>query len=977
MYFERKVSYSLLFICLLLISSLCLMHFQFGSAANASYSFSITTEYYGANAGEIELVITIPIEDGIGDIPGIKKIQSTSEFAKSRIIVATKPGTDMNLLYTDIKERVDRVRVSFPKAVQKTRIASSDSTNHPVFIVSFKSDIMGLPELGEYVETEIKPQYQRVRGTGEIETGGQGIQDILVRMDHDKAALYGVDSSTISRLLQDSYVRMPAGEIRDRKESIPIFFDSQINDIDDFKKLELRTGKGSSIKLSEVASVSRQYRTDEQVSRIDGEEKIILYIYSGGNTNTLKLCESLGKTTNSLRTKGYRADIIYNKGDEIKKSINNILVSMAISMISLFLFIGLFLPDIKARLLLSASIPLSIFLCIAGLSAFRIPIDASIISGLTIGSGLIIDNYLIIYDYITGNKGKSISSIVKPLLAGTLTTLIVFLPLLTLHSLDISVQSISFSICGMLVISQFLIFTFLPPPLKLLSAHSVKRKSLISFDTVAKPFFFLTDISLSHKRATRILYLLIIASVPIFLFFGQKEFTPIDNDGILFVHVEFPSGTTIAEVDKDILPYVKQFRKVPYVKLVESNSKRGNAQISVTFDNEKIDMADLQKTLESITQNCTRGQFFYGLDQNTQSYKIYFTLTGDDHELLRKKVKDIGETFSKQEWVTGVVYHFKENPPAYVYRPSSSRLSAYGIYPERIAAILRWNVQGPVTLKWINDRKEHDVRVKGVENDISLFDLGAFPAIMQDSISMPLSGLGKFSETSEPDSLYRENRQKSISFTVQTKRLGLNRIHKNIYRLMQSISLPAGYGLFPDSSMSDSMNNYKSMYLVFLLAVFLIYALLAIQNESFILPVLILSAIPFSAFFPLTFLAMLHKPITSASIIGIIILSGTSVNNFILIMDAVRNFPGDECLTGKIRSALRKRFNPLFLSCGTSVIAAIPILFASKPFSDFPSALAIIITLGVAGSFVGSFLFLPAIVDIFLRTPKKSGDALK
>jgi len=234
-----------------------------------------------------------------------------------------------------------------------------------------------------------------------------------------------------------------------------------------------------------------------------------------------------------------------------------------------------------------------------------------------------------------------------------------------------------------------------------------------------------------------------------------------------------------------------------------------------------------------------------------------------------------------------------------------------------------------------------------------------------------LGGLGKFIQTADPERLYRENRQNSVSFTIETKRLGLSTISVNIDTTIRSIALPTGFGLFPDESLSEAMKNYQTMYLVFLLAVFLIYALLAIQNESFAIPLLIISAIPFSAFFPLAFLAMLHKPISSASIIGIIILSGTSVNNFILIIDTLRNSRTDESLLAKITVALRRRFNPLFLSCGTSIIAAIPILFSAKPFSDFPSALAIIITLGVTGSFVGSFLFFPAIVEFFIKPQGK------
>ena len=321
--------------------------------------------------------------------------------------------------------------------------------------------------------------------------------------------------------------------------------------------------------------------------------------------------------------------------------------------------------------------------------------------------------------------------------------------------------------------------------------------------------------------------------------------------------------------------------------------------------------------------------------------------------------------------MNGVVYHFKENPPSRVLIPNAQKLADHGLYPDRIASLLRWNIQGPVALKWIEKGKERDVRLSSEIVSRSLDDIGTLPIPVKDGASLTLSGIGEFREGSEPEQLYRDNRQDSIGLTILTDRMGLDEIDSRIRAVAASIDLPAGYGLFPDASLRDSMRDYRTMFLIFLLAIFLIYVLLAVQNESFVLPLLIISAIPFSAFFPLIFLFALHKPITIASIIGIIILSGTSVNNYILITESLANADEKELFSERIRAALASRFNPLFLSSGTSVIASVPILFSSRLFSDFPSALAVIITLGILGSFLGSFLFLPAIVEFFLRNKRR------
>lgn len=193
MLLDNRVSWTLLFIGFNLIAAIFFASFRFGSSASPAFSFSITTEYYGADPSEVERLITIPIEDGIGDIPGIRTVRSTSEFSKSRVIAVADGETDMDILYADLSERIDRVRASFPRAVQKTRILSSDASSNPVFIVAFSPDGMGLSELGEYVAARVKPGYQGIPGTGEVETGGRGTREILVDVDADKAALYGID----------------------------------------------------------------------------------------------------------------------------------------------------------------------------------------------------------------------------------------------------------------------------------------------------------------------------------------------------------------------------------------------------------------------------------------------------------------------------------------------------------------------------------------------------------------------------------------------------------------------------------------------------------------------------------------------------------------------------------------------------------------------------------------------------------------
>lgn len=967
MILDNKVSWTLLFIGCNLLAVVSFATFRFGSSASPAFSFSITTEYQGADPEEIERLITIPVEDGIGDIPGIRTIRSTSEFSRSRVIVVADGKADMDSLYADLSERIDRVRSSFPRAVQKTRILSSDDSNTPVFIVAFSPDGMGLNELGEYVADRVKPGYQGIQGAGEVETGGRGNREVLVRIDAEKAALCGIDPVAVSTALQGSCVRMPLGSLTESTRSLPLFFDSGIREIDDFADIGIPASGGRPVLLSDIASLSREYRESDQIARLDGRECVILYVYSAGDANPVSLCAKLLEATKAHEAAGLDVQIVYDRGAEIMSGIRDILASMAVGMASLILFIGLFIPDLASKALLSASVPLSLFLGFSALSAFRVPVNSDIISGLTIGSGLIIDNYLIMYDFAARNGNGSLRPIAVPLLAGTLTTVIVFFPLMAPGSAESGLKSISFSICAMLVISLFLSFTFLPAPLRCLAARGRSGRALLPLEAMAKPFMRIASLAHSRKRAFAMAYLAVILAAPILLFLSRRDFSRQDSGGILFARAEFPSGTTVGEVDRGIIPYLAGFRACKGVTRVESNSRRASAHVSVAFDPKLTTLESLQASLESIASDSPAGRFFFGMDQDTGNYKIALTLTGYGHETLRDRALEIGSAFASKPWVSGVIYHFKENPPAYVYTPNPSLLRSSGIPAGRAASILRWNLQAPVALKWITDGREHDVRVGNLDRKPSLSGIGSFPVPLAESGISRLDSLGSFEGKNEPDRLYRENRQSSVSFTIMTGRIGLRKVNRNIAEAIASIPLPSGFGIFADSSIEDALRGYRDNFLAFGLSIFLIYALLAVQNESFAIPLLILTSIPFSAFFPLAFLAVFGQPVTAAAVVGIIILAGTSVNSFIMIVDELKCSGWDGRSFGGIEAALRLRFNPLFLSCGTSVLAALPMLFSSRLFTDFPCTLALIIALGILGSFLASFMFLPAVAGLFLQ----------
>lgn len=961
MLLERNVSYTLIALLVLCVAGYFIKSCTFGAPPSERMAYRITTEYFGASAEEVERVITIPLENSLGDLPGLGRIQSVSEFGKSRITLIAGTALPPDMLFGDIRECVERTRTRFPRAVQKPRIISSDSSNNPVYIVSFRPGLLGLSEFGEYADRILKQRYQRVPGAGEIETGGRGIRETVITLDDSKAAHHDIDTQVLPERLNRTLVRLPVGETETGTMRTPLLFNGSFNDLDDFRELRIPVRDGSFVSLGEIADITHRYRKPDQTSRINGEKRITLYIYAGGDTNPLILCRNLDTITATLKEEGFAPEVVYSKGRELEQGIHKILCSMLASMAAIVLFIGLFIPGREICAIFVLSIPLSLYLGISILAAVSIPIDTGILAGLIIGSGLIIDNYLVVYNHLRTEWIPGLSPLATPLMAATATTIIAFFPLVMGTAADTDIASIAVAISVLLVVSLVLSFTFLKKPfLRFMPTNG--KKPLVPLSRMARPFLSCAQQTMRTPGPACLIYagiVLLSLCIPVF---SDKDFSPEDAPGILFTHVEFPSGTTIDEIDTRLAPYISTLMQVPRVKTVESSAKRGNAQIRMTFDPDSLSAAELAGTIKPLVASSPKGQFFVGMDRNLDTYRSTLTITGPDHATLRKEVSRIGRIFQSLPRVTGVVYHFKEGSPALVFSPRLDRMSRYGLYPDKFAHILRWNLQQPVAIKWFINGREQDVRVSGSAQRNGLYDIGSIPVLSADNTSIRLGDVGELSVRKDPDKLYRDNRQNSISFSVVTARIGLKKIRALLQETLAATTLPNGYGMFIDPAIEESLNTYNRMLLVLCVAVFLIYSLLAIQFESFFRPLLIISVIPFCAFPPLLVLLAAGIPLTAPVIVGLTVLSGMSVNNYILILDAMDKEPEETPLPERIAAAIEKRFMPLFLSSGTSILASVPILFTSAPFASTPNTLAIIVSLGLLASFVGSFMFLPALL---------------
>jgi len=312
----------------------------------------------------------------------------------------------------------------------------------------------------------------------------------------------------------------------------------------------------------------------------------------------------------------------------------------------------------------------------------------------------------------------------------------------------------------------------------------------------------------------------------------------------------------------------------------------------------------------------------------TQERKIQVAILGEDNAKLRELAKHTASVLDTEVWTSQVVLHFKEGPPAWILTVDQAKSFNAGLTTSDIANFLRWALHGPVAQKWIENNREMDLRVMSEREQVSSLDAIRRLAIpLQQGNLVYVNQLGEFAEREQDTRIYRKNRQRAVFFTVHTESLDLERAIDTLWKTLGTINLPPGYGFDLDRAVLRLSEQMSTLWLV--LALLLIFMVLASEAESLLSPLLVCSIVPLSLSFPLIALYVSGQSLTTPVLIGLTILACIVVNNSILISDQIRESMGKLRYTrANIRFplilAIRKRMRPLLFTSVTTILGRHP-----------------------------------------------------
>jgi len=991
---KRPVAAAMILLVFVSIAMVVLFDIRIGpSAGSGTAAYSVIINYYGVDAGRIERDITQPLENAISVIPGIEEVTSTSEYSKSRVDVTVPKVETANEVYLSLRDAVERVYSRLPSAVQKPVIVSSSMDKRPVFIVAFKSGNMNREQLSQFIEKEVKSSYERIDGTGEIEIGGGETREIHVTLNPQRAASAGLSPAKIASIIRESDVLLPLGKISDIRDSFPIVMQGRLETIDALKNLMITIPDAGQQKLGLYADISFQAREKDSISRVNGEQQVIIYIQSSGSANLVNLSQNLRAETVRWNSAGFQTDTLLDSGKKIEDSIMQVINAIIEGMILVILILAFSTGSIRQILILSILLPVVTLLTIGVLGIMKISLDAFILAGIAVGIGNVVDSAIVLTEACkTRKSGNNLEAVVKAfmevipsLISSVLTTIVVLIPLFFLGNLTEGIRSVSISVGIMMAITISLTIFFVPPFYLLnnnLSNPPGKRKlfSRISFRFFYRILYGSGKKVIDHPVFCLGISLCILVAAGVIVTFIGKDLSSIRDEDSVFVHAEYESGTSVAASDKKSKLLSDMILTIQGVERIETNAKFGNAEIMIRFDPAKLSKENLEESIKSFGLRIPNSFIYIPEVVSPLDKKLEIAVMGDDNRRLQELAKSTAHMLQELPWVDQVVLHFKDGPPVHTFDVDHEKAFNAGLTASSIANFLRWNIHGPVAQKWIDGRHEIDLRVMAEEEQVSSLDLveeTAFP--LEESRLAFLTQLGSFRKQAEFEEsrIYRKNRQRAVFFTVHTKNLDLDGAISHMKKTLAEISLPEGYAFELDKSASKLAEQFRTMWFVLLLAIVLIYMILAAQSESLLCPFLICTTVPISLAFPLIALFLSGQTLTTPILIGLIMLAGLAVNNTLLIADLTREnmllYNRDYSKNRAaipVLFALRKRIKDLLITSGTSILGALPLMLVGSQGNNMMNALAFVVFWGIIGSLIVSFIYVPAVIALFPRLLK-------
>ncbi|CAK7023947.1 MULTISPECIES: efflux RND transporter permease subunit [Fusobacterium] len=987
---RRPVATTMLMISVMFIGLMAMFSMKSELLPNMNIPVvTVRTTWQGAVAEDVETQVTKKIEEILPNVEGIDKIESTSTYGQSTIVVKFDYGINADEKVTEIQRELSKITNDLPSAAD-TPIAKKVEAGTGNLTLVIMMSAPNKAELSSFVEEYLKPKFESLPGIGQVNVFGNPDKQLQIQIDSDKLAAYDLSPMELYDMIRVSSLNVPLGTVSTGTKDVIVRFMGELNYIDTFEDMIIKSN-GNTLRVKDVADVVFTTEDPEDISYLSGKESIAVIVEKSSDGSTIDLNKRALEALESLESI-MPPDTVYNvlldTSIDINRSISNVSSTAVQGLILATIVLYLFLKNMRATLLVSAALPVAVIFTFAFLALNGTSLNLISLMGLSIGVGMLTDNSVVvvdnIYRHMTELKSpvmeasdNATTEVAMSVIASALTTMVVFIPILFIPGIAREIfrdlaYSIIFSNLAAIIVS----LTLIP----MLASRFLTNKADITkegkiFGTVKSKYLKLINWAVNNRWKTiGITIFVFVFSIGIVPKFLKMEFMPKQDQGRYSIVAELGKGLDL-EKSKAIAKEIENIvindpNTQSYFTIVQKDSFSINVDIGKK-DTRDTSVFDIITKLRPIVEKIpdTRTNLSEDFAMGSQQRDVQFDIVGSNLNEIKEVGAKVLEEIKKYPGAVDVKSTLDPGNIEARVVLDRDKIKSYGINPSVIAQTLSYSVLGgdrgdTVTVKTGVEEIDVIVRLpKDKRNDINALknlnikiDSGKFIKLSDVADIVMAEGSSEINKT---DRIY------SVTVSANDGGVGMKAIQDKLVEAYKSTNPPKSVDYRWGGNSENLSDATSQLGFALGISIFLIYALLAAQFENFVLPVIIIGSIPLALVGIVWGLLLTGQPVDIMVMIGVILLAGVVVNNAIVLIDFIKmtRERGSERQEAVIESC-RTRLRPILMTTMTTVLGMLPLSLGIGEGSEIYRGMAITVMFGLTFSTLLTLVVIPILYTL-------------
>ena len=949
----------------------------------------VYTIYPGADPESVEELVTKKIEAAGAEQSGVTTYTSQSAENMSMVMFQYEYGTDLDEAYMDLRSALGTAKTGMPEDVTEPTIMEMAMDQMETMDISVKA--VGDSDVLSYVNDTVVPELETLSGVAEVSVYGGKENYIKVELNSQAMKQYGVTMSGISQTIAAMDFTVPVGSVSQGTQDISISSSADISGVVQIQNVPITTAKGQVIPLSELATVSETQKTDDGFSRTNGQEDITIAVKKKKSYGTVDVTRSVQKVLDRLQDSNDTVEIsvTYNASDAIISSLSSVGKTLALGVVLSMFVLFVFFGDMRASLIVGSSMPISLFATMIGMNMMGFTFNVVTMGALVIAIGMMVDSSIVVLESCFRLKDetgefhdsalKGTGFVTASIIASTITTVVVYLPLSTMKGLSgqlfaqlgmTIIMAMLTSLVVAMTIIPLLFERFKPQEKKELPINRLLRRINSGYEKILHRL-------LDKKKLVMCIAVVLLIGAFVLVSNTNSELMPSTDEGAFTISATFRSGTkmeTIAEktafmeemaaADENIEQYSYQ---------VSSGSASLRAYLKDDADvstNEAVEM--YSERLKDVTDMDISIAASGASITAMMGGGIEIDLQGRDLDDLKDASKQVQKMLQTVPGVLQVSSNLADAATQVEVVIDPLKSMAVGLPPVQVAGEMRNMLSGIEAATLTRSGEEYAVRLEYPQGEYEdMNDLMNMTLTTAYGTQVPLAELAEIVYKDAPVTLIRVDGSYQVAVTANTTEAARFTAQAAADEAMNQMVLPRG--VTRATSMMDDMmiEEFQAIITAIYVAVFLIFLVMAMQFESPRFSVMVMTSIPFALIGSFGLLFITGSTLSMVSLMGVLMLVGIVVNNGILYVDTVNQLRQEMPLNDALVQSGQMRLRPILMTTLTTILSMVPMSLGIGEGSAMMQGMALVIIGGLVASTVLILILLPTFYLIIDKETRK------